>query len=108
MCDSISTDIYNLNVNGPVYDMPTTMSKLLYLGMSVDDVILRTTANPAKVVNRVEGMGQIKVGGPADLAVLELEEGQFRLIDSQRNAVSATKRFVSRATIARGRRMRVV
>ncbi|MBV6433363.1 MAG: Deacetylase [Bryobacteraceae bacterium] len=108
VCDSISTDIYNLNVNGPVYDMPTTMSKLLYLGMSVDDVILRTTANPAKAVNRVEGMGQIKVGGPADLAVLELEEGQFRLIDSQRNAVSATKRFVSRATIVRGRRMRVV
>ncbi|MCC6395348.1 MAG: amidohydrolase/deacetylase family metallohydrolase [Bryobacterales bacterium] len=108
VCDSISTDIYNLNLNGPVYDMPTTMSKLLYLGMSVDDVILRTTANPAKVVNRVEGMGQIKVGGPADLALLEVEEGQFRLIDSQRNAVSATKRFVSRGTIVRGRRMRVI
>lgn len=108
VCDTISTDIYNLNVNGPVYDMPTTMSKLLHLGMRVDDILLRTTANPARIVNRLEGMGQIKVGGPADLALLAIEEGQFRLIDSQRNAVTATRRFTSRGTIVRGRRLRTV
>jgi hypothetical protein len=108
VCDTISTDIYVLNVNGPVYDMPTTMSKMLYLGMSVDDILVRVTAAPAKIINRLEGMGQIKVGGPADLALLELEEGQFGLIDSQRNTVTANKRFISRATIVKGRRMRVV
>ncbi len=43
VCDTISTDIYNLNVNGPVFDMPTTMSKMMYLGMSFDDVLKRTT-----------------------------------------------------------------
>ncbi len=32
--DSISTDIYTLNINGPVYDMPTTMSKFLHLGVN--------------------------------------------------------------------------
>lgn len=106
VADTISTDIYSLNVNGPVYDMPTTMSKLLHLGMSFDDVLLRTTANPAKVVNRLEGMGQIKVGGPADIALLAIEDGQFRLIDSQRNAVTTPKRIVSRMTIVRGRRLR--
>ena len=106
VADTISTDIYTLNVNGPVYDMPTTMSKLLHLGMSFDDVLLRTTANPAKVVNRLEGMGQIKVGGPADIALLAIEDGQFRLIDSQRNAVTTPKRIVSRMTIVRGRRLR--
>ena len=106
--DTISTDIYNLNTNGPVYDMPTTMSKLLYLGMSVDDVLLRVTANPAKIINRLEGMGQIKVGGPADLALMEVEQGEFRLIDSQKNIVTAKQRFVSRATIVKGRRMRVI
>src|SRR5438067_7250838 len=41
--DSISSDIYEPNLNGPVYDLPTTMSKLLYLGMSFDDVLLRST-----------------------------------------------------------------
>ena len=106
VADTISTDIYNLNVNGPVYDMPTTMSKLLHLGMSFDDILVRTTANPAKVVNRLEGMGQIKLGGPADIALLAIEDGKFSLIDSQRNAVTTNKRIASRMTIVRGRRLR--
>jgi dihydroorotase len=105
VCDTISTDIYNLNVNGPVFDMPTTMSKLMHLGMSFDDVLLRTTAAPARIVNRLPGMGQLKVGGPADIALLAIEEGEFRLVDSQRNAVTAKQRIVSRLTVARGRKM---
>ena len=103
--DTISTDIYNLNVNGPVYDMPTTMSKFLYLGMSFDDVLLRSTWRPAQVIDRVEGMGALRVGGPADVALLEVEEGDFQLVDSQKNAVRTDKRIVSRLTICRGKRM---
>lgn len=104
VCDSISTDIYNLNINGPVYDLPTTMSKLMYLGMSFDDVLLRTTANPAKVVGRVDGLGRLRLGGPADIALLAIEEGEFQLVDSQKNAVTAKQRIVSRLTICRGKR----
>jgi dihydroorotase len=103
--DSISTDIYNLNINGPVFDMPTTMSKLLYLGMSFDDVLLRSTANPARVVNRLDGMGTLRVGGPADVALLAVEEGSFQLIDSQKNAVTARQRIVCRATVCHGKVM---
>jgi dihydroorotase len=105
VADTISTDIYNLNINGPVYDMPTTMSKLLYLGLSFDDVLLRSTLNPAKVVGRLDGMGTLQVGGPADVALLAIEDGQFQLVDSQRNAVTAKQRIVSRLTICRGRRV---
>lgn len=104
--DTISTDLYNLNVNGPVYDMPTTMSKFLYLGMSFEEVLRRSTWIPARVINRVEGMGTLAPGAPADIALLELEEGEFRLVDSQRNAVTARQRIVSRMTIVRGRRLR--
>ncbi len=76
--DTISTDIYSLNINGPVFDLPTTMSKLLYLGMSFDDVLLRTTANPAKVINRVPGLGTIDIGAPADLSpCLRWKTGNF-------------------------------
>jgi len=103
--DTISTDLYALNIKGPVYDMPTTMSKLLYLGMSFDDVLLRSTANPAKVIGRVEGLGELRVGSPADVALFGLEEGEFRLVDSQRNAVTARQRIVSRLTICRGKRL---
>jgi dihydroorotase len=105
VADTISTDIYNLNINGPVYDMPTTMSKLLYLGMSLDDVLLRSTWNPAKIVGRIEGMGTISAGGPADVALLAVEDGDFELVDSQRNRVRAKQRITSRLTIVRGKRL---
>lgn len=104
--DSISTDVYNLNVNGPVYDMPTTMSKMLDLGMSFEDILKRSTINPAHVVNRLEGIGTLTPGGPADIALLETVDGQFQLIDSQRNRQTTSKRLVSRLTICRGKRMR--
>ena len=103
--DTISSDIYQRNIEGPVYDMPTTMSKLLYLGMSLDDVLLRSTANPAKVIGRVEGLGTLRVGAPGDVAVLAIEDGQFRLVDSQRNAVTAKQRIACRLTICRGKRV---
>jgi dihydroorotase len=103
--DTISTDIYGASVNGPVFDMPTTMSKMLHLGMSFEEILLRVTANPGRIINRVPGMGTLEIGAPADIALLAIEDGQFNLIDSQRNTVTAAKRIVSRLTICRGRRV---
>ncbi len=103
--DTISTDLYNLNVNGPVYDMPTTLSKFLHLGMSLEEALLRATANPAKIIGRIPGLGTLEPGASADIALLALEEGEFRLVDSQRNAVTASRRVASRLTICRGRRL---
>ena len=103
--DTISTDLYNVNTNGPVYDMPTTLSKFLYLGLSLEDVLVRATARPAGIINRLAGMGTLEIGAPADIALLAVEEGQFQLVDSQRTVVTAPKRIVSRLTICRGKRL---
>jgi dihydroorotase len=103
--DTISTDIYDLNVDGPVYDMPTTMSKMISLGMTFDDVLKRSTINPARIIHRVEGMGTLAVGAPADIALLESVKGQFQLIDSQRNRRGTKEKLVSRLTICRGKRL---
>ncbi len=103
--DTISTDLYNVNLNGPVYDMPTTLSKFLYLGMNLDETILRATAHPAKIIGRLPGMGTLEPGAPADIALLAVEDGEFRLVDSQKNVMTANKRIVSRLTICRGRRL---
>ncbi|MBI4904057.1 MAG: amidohydrolase/deacetylase family metallohydrolase [Acidobacteria bacterium] len=103
--DSISTDVYNQNVNGPVHDMPTTMSKLLLLGMNLNDALKRSTINPARVVKRIEGLGTLTVGGPADIALLEIINGQFQLFDSQRKPLTTDKRLISRLTICRGKRL---
>lgn len=103
--DTISTDIYNSNVNGPVFDMPTTLSKMMHLGMSFDDVLMRGTIAPAKIVNRLDGMGTLAVGSPADVAVLALETGEFPLIDSQKNTVTAKQKITAKATVCRGKRI---
>jgi dihydroorotase len=103
--DTVSTDIYNQNVKGPVFDMPTTMSKMMHLGMSFDDVLMRSTLAPAKVVNRVPNLGTLAVGAPADIAILAIENGEFPLIDSQKNTVTAKQRVVGKAAICRGKRV---
>ena len=103
--DSISTDIYSLNVDGPVYDMPTTMSKLLHLGMSLEDVLRCSTVNPARVVGPVPKLGTLQVGGPGDLALLSIESGEFELVDAQNNKVKTSRRIKSHLTICRGKQM---
>jgi dihydroorotase len=106
--DVISTDLYNVNLNGPVYDMPTTLTKFLALGMSLEEVLARGTLAPAKAIGRVPGMGTLEVGAPGDIALLALEEGEFRLVDSQRNTVTTNKKLASRLTICRGKRLSAI
>jgi dihydroorotase len=103
--DTISTDVYQASINGPVFDMPTTMTKMLYLGMDFDDIVARSTATPAKIINRLPGMGSLEIGAPADIALLAIEEGNFKLVDAQWNEVTVERRIVSRLTICRGKRM---
>ena len=104
--DCISTDLHGGCVNGPTYDLPTTLTKFLYLGMSLEEVIERATARPAAIIGGPEGMGSLKVGGVADVAILELEEGDFELVDCHRQKVMAKERLVSALTICRGKLMK--
>jgi len=103
--DSISSDIYSANVNGPVFDLPTTMSKLLYLGMSFDEVLKCSTVNPARVVTPLPMLGTLQVGAPGDVALLSVDDGEFELVDAQRNKVTAKQRIVSHLTICKGKRL---
>jgi dihydroorotase len=69
--DSISTDLHASSTNGGMKDMLNIMSKFLALGLSLDEVILRSTWNPAREINQ-EQLGNLSVGSPADVAVLRL------------------------------------
>jgi dihydroorotase len=73
--------------------------------MNFDEVLLRTTANPAKLVNRVQGLGSLEVGSPADVALLAIEDGHFQLVDSQGNMATTKQRIVTRLSICRGKRL---
>jgi dihydroorotase len=83
--DVISTDIHQMSAQGPMYDLPTTMAKFLALGMRLDEVIERTTVRPAQLMGRKD-LGTLRVGGPADMAVFRLREGDIVFHDAQMGA----------------------
>jgi dihydroorotase len=80
--DTISTDLHSLSVGGPVFDLPTTMSKLLGLGMPLPEVIRCVTDRAAAAIGRSATLGAIEVGRVADLAIFDVEEGRFTFVDS--------------------------
>lgn len=79
---TISSDLHHYNVNGPVYDLATTVSKFLYLGLSVDEALCRVTATPAAVIRMADQIGTLKVGAWGDAVVFARVHGRFELRDS--------------------------
>ena len=81
--DSISTDLHMGNINGPVVSMINTMSKYLSMGMSLQEVIMRSTVAPAREIGHPE-LGTLGVGAEADVAVLQRLQGTFGYADCGR------------------------
>ena len=99
--DSISTDLHRNSALLPGATMDATMSKFLNMGMSLQDVIRRATANPAKQIQRPE-LGTLAVGSCADAAVFALREGEFGFIDSGRARMRGKYRLECQLTIRNG------
>ena len=99
---TISTDLHVKNLHGPVYDMPTTMSKFLHLGVPLERVIEMSTTRPAAVLGQAEQLGTLRVGAVADVAVLEKQQGRFVLTDSYRQGRVVEDLLVATTTIRRG------
>ncbi len=69
--DTISTDIYNRNrLQGPVYDLATTMDKILTLNYSLEEVIEMVTSRPAKLLN-LKNKGKLEVNYDADFTIFK-------------------------------------
>ncbi|RHW45633.1 amidohydrolase/deacetylase family metallohydrolase [Bombilactobacillus bombi] len=87
---SISTDIYNRNrIQGPVYDMATTLEKMIYLGYSLSEVIKMVTEAPANNFN-LRSKGHLQVGYDGDLTIFSVSNGEKVLTDSNGNQKKAT------------------
>jgi len=99
---TISTDVHTMNIHGPVYDMPTTMSKFLALGVSLERVIEMSTTKPAAVLGMEGDLGTLRVGSKADIAILEEHEGAFTLTDSYRQDRVGNKLLTASTTILNG------
>lgn len=99
--DSISTDLHVRNVHGVVVDMITTMNKILNMGVPLGEVIRLSTCNPANEIGHPE-LGHLTVGAEADIAVLDLQEGEFSFVDCGRARMKGNQRLECRMTIRAG------
>ena len=104
---TISSDLHTGNLHGPVYDLATTVSKFLHLGLSLDDALAKVTAAPAQVIGMSGRIGTLAVGAWGDAVVLDLEEARgghrFALADSQGEVRLARQRLVPRTVIKGGK-----
>lgn len=99
---TISTDLHTKNLHGPVYDMPTTMSKFLHLGVPLDRVIEMSTTRPAAVLNQPAELGTLATGTVADIALLDMQKGEFILTDSYQQKRIGHELLMAAVTIRRG------
>ena len=101
---TISTDLHARSLYGPVFDLPTTMAKLLASGMDLTDVVATATVHPARALGL--DAGTLAVGAPADIAVFTVHTGPFVVADAHRQVREAPLRLVNAATYVSGRPLR--
>jgi dihydroorotase len=102
--DTMGSDIHAVSGNTPGMPyLPWVMSKFLNLGFSLEDVVAMATINPARVIGRVEKLGTLQVGAPADLAILELVEAPITFIDTRKNTREGSRWLKPVQTVRAGR-----
>src|SRR5215203_1962889 len=99
--DSISTDLHTGNLNGPVIDMATTMSKVLTMGVPLAEVIARSTVAPAREIGHPE-LGTLSPGAGADVAVLALDDAEFGFVDCGQTRLESNQRLRCVLTLRAG------
>lgn len=100
--DTIGTDLHPNSIMLPQVNVPNCISKLMAIGMTLPDAILRATANPARAIKRFPELGTLGEGRGADIAVFELQSGVFALVDSAQKKLMATKKLECVLTIRDG------
>jgi dihydroorotase len=100
--DTISTDLNLTSRTDQVFDLPTTMSKFLALGMPLAEVIARTTINPARGIKPLNALGTLRKGAVADITVLTLAEGSFDFLDNSNAVRKGARKLSAHAVIAGG------
>jgi dihydroorotase len=100
--DTISSDVHALCLEGPAYDLTTTLSKFLLLGMPLAEVIRRATIGPALALGRSE-LGTLEEGSIGDASILRLEDGAFDYTDSTGVTLSGEQRLAACGIVVGGR-----
>ena len=100
--DMISTDLHTGSMNAGMKDMLNVMSKFLNMGMSLKEVVARSTWSPAVNINREE-LGHLSVGAGADIALLNVRDGDFGFTDVRGWKISGDKKLECELTLREGK-----
>ena len=102
--NTISSDIHALSGNTPGMPyMPWVMSKFLNMGFSLEQVVAMASVNPARVIGRVEKLGTLQTGAPADVSILELVEERVTFVDTRKNSRQGDRWLRPVQTVRAGR-----
>jgi dihydroorotase len=99
---TISSDLHVYNVHGPVFDLATTMSKFMALGLTLDEVVRAATATPAQAIGARGQLGTLAPGAVADVTLLRLEQGEFEFADARGETLQAGARLVPVSVVRNG------
>ncbi len=100
--DVISSDLHTLSIDGPVFDLVTTMSKFLVLGVDLPTVIKLATLNAAKAIGKPE-LGTLKPGHVGDASVLELRDGSYEYLDVIGEKIIGQQRILGAGVVLAGK-----
>ncbi len=100
--DTISTDLHKSTIAGPVFDLPTTLSKFMCLGLSRYEVIERATSQPARVLGKSNHLGTLRIGAAGDATIMKCAEGSFSFFDSKGIEIIGSHLLEHIATIRNG------
>jgi dihydroorotase len=100
---TISSDLHAYNVNGPAFDLATTVSKFLHLGLALEDALRKVTATPAETLGMADRIGTLRVGAWGDAVAFEVQEGRWNLVDSHGEVRVGRHRIVPKTVVRGGR-----
>ncbi len=103
--DTLSTDWTTAAHSNGVIDLPNVMSKLLMFGMPLARAVACVTNNAAQVFDGFSDRGTLNVGAPADVAIVELREGNFEFLDNYEGKRFGHQRLLPVATVLNGKRV---
>jgi dihydroorotase len=83
-------------------DMPTTISKFVGLGLTLEDALTKSTLAPAAVLRRADDFGALREGLAGDLGIFELREGEHAFSDTYGHKMTVRSRLVPWRTIRKG------
>jgi dihydroorotase len=102
MPDTISSDVHALCIEGPAFDLITTMSKFLCLGVPLGEVVKAATANAAAALQRPD-LGSLKPGSAGDASIIAVETGAFDYADSTGARLRGEQKIVAKGVVIGGR-----